>query len=78
MAIVRSLDNSWNSQKTILVGDHKNDKPKEQKNEKSIFVIGDSMVKHLMDGKCPKNWTQIVKCLLKPFQVQKQHVCTIR
>ena len=23
-----------------------------------------------MGGKCPKNWTQIVKHLLKPFQVQ--------
>ena len=55
MAIVRSLDNSCNPQKIITADDHKNDKPKEEKNEKSIFVIGDSMVNTLMDGKCPKN-----------------------
>ena len=47
MAIVRSLDSNCNPQKTILAGDRKNDKPKGEKNEKSIFVIGDSMVKHL-------------------------------
>ena len=47
MAIVRSLDSSCNSQKTILTGDYKNDKPKGEKNKKSIFVIGGSVVKHL-------------------------------
>ena len=45
MAIVRSLDSSCNSQKTILAGDHKNDKPKGEKNKKSIFVIGGSMMR---------------------------------
>ena len=55
MAIVRSLDSSCNPQKTIIAGDHKNNKPEVQKNEKSIFAIGGSMVKHLLDGKCPKN-----------------------
>ena len=67
MAIVRSLDGSCNPQKKITAGDHKNDKPKGgEKNEKSIFVIGDSMLKRL-------NGPQIVKYLLKFFQVQKQH-----
>ena len=47
MAIVRSLDSSCNSQKTILTGDYKNDKPKGEKNKKSIFIIGGSVVKHL-------------------------------
>ena len=35
MAIVRSLDSSCKPQKTIKAGDHKNDKPKGQKNKKS-------------------------------------------
>ena len=48
MAIVRSLDFSCNSQKTVLAGDHKNDKRKREKNKKFIFVIGDSMVKQWM------------------------------
>ena len=47
IAIVRLLDSSCNRQKTITADDHKNAKPKEEKNEKSIFVIADSMVKHL-------------------------------
>ena len=47
MAIVISLDSNCNPQKTILAGDHKNDKPKGEKNKKSIFVIEDSMVKHI-------------------------------
>ena len=38
---------SCNSQKTILASD-KNDKRKGEKNEKFIFVIGDSMVKQWM------------------------------
>ena len=55
MAIVRSLDNNCNLQKNFLAGDHKNNKPKGKKNKKSIFIIGDSMVKRSMDGKCPNN-----------------------
>ena len=39
MAIVRSLDGSCNSQRTILAGDHKNDEPKGEKNKKCILVI---------------------------------------
>ena len=31
----------------MTVDDLKNDKPKEERKEKSIFVIGDSIVKHL-------------------------------
>ena len=46
IAIVRLLDSSCNSQKTIAADNHKNGKPNGEKNEKSIFVIGDSMVKH--------------------------------
>ena len=45
MVIVRSLNSSCNPQKTITADDHKNYKPKGEKNEKSIFVIRDSMVK---------------------------------
>ena len=47
MTIIKSLDSSCNPQKTITADDHKNDKQKGEKNEKSIFVIGDNMVKHL-------------------------------
>ena len=36
MVIVRSLDSSCNPQKSITAGDHKNDKPKGEKNEKSL------------------------------------------
>ena len=43
MAIVRSLNDSGNPQKTITADDHKNGKPKGEKNKKSIFVMGDSM-----------------------------------
>ena len=65
MAIVRSLDRNCNPQKTILAGDHKNDTPKGEKNEKSIFFIGDSMVKHLngweMSKKMNANWKVFTK-----------------
>ena len=65
MAIVRSLDRNCNPQKTILAGDHKNDTPKGEKNEKSIFFIGDSMVKHLngweMSKKMNANWKVFAK-----------------
>ena len=47
MVIVRLLDSSCNPQKTIAAGDHKNDKTIREKNKKTIFVIGDNMVKHL-------------------------------
>ena len=47
MGTVRSLGSSCNPQKTITADDHKNDKPKGAKNEISIFVIVDSMAKHL-------------------------------
>ena len=54
MVIVRSVDNSCNPQKTIIADDRKNDKPKGGKNDKSVFVMEDSMVKHLNGWKCPK------------------------
>ena len=47
MTIARALDGSCNPQKTITADHHKNDKAKGEKNKKSIFVIGDSMAKHL-------------------------------
>ena len=75
MAIVRFLNSSCNSQTTILAGDHKNDKPKGEKNKKFIFFIGDSMVKHLNGLEMSKKLN--ANCKRKPFQVQKQHVCTI-
>ena len=71
MAIVRSLDNSWNSQKTILAGDHKNDKSKEEKNEKSIFVIRDSMVKHLNGWEVSKKLNANCKVFVKTFSGTK-------
>ena len=71
MAIVRSLDNSWNSQKAILAGDHKNDKPKGEKNEKSIFVIGDSVVKHLNGWEVSKKLNANCKVFAKTFSDTK-------
>ena len=73
MAIVRSLDSSCKSQKIITADNHKNDKPKEENNEKSIFAIGDSMVKDLNGWKMSKKLNGNCKCFLKPSQVQKQH-----
>ena len=77
MAIVRSLDCSCNTQKAITAGDHKNDKLKGEKNEKSIFLVGDSMVKHLngweMSKKLNTNW----KVFVKTFSGAKTHVCAI-
>ena len=67
MAIVRSLDSSCNSQKTILTGDYKNDKPKGEKNKKSIFVIGDSMIKHLNGWEMFKNLNTNCKVFVKTF-----------
>ena len=47
MANVRSLDSSCNPQETNTANDHKNDKPKGEKKEKSIIAIGNSIVKHI-------------------------------
>ena len=71
MAIVRSLDNSCNPQKTITADDHKNDKPKGEKNEKSIFVIGDSMVKHLNGWEMSKKLNANCKVFVKTFSGAK-------
>ena len=73
MAIVRSLGSSCKSQNIFTADDHKNDKPKEENNEKSIFAIGDSMVKHLNGWEMSKKLNGNFKCFLKPSQVQKQH-----
>ena len=54
MAIVRLSNSSSNPQKTITAGDHKKDKPKGEKKKKSIFAIGDRMVKHLIGREMSK------------------------
>ena len=71
IAIVRSLDSSCNRQKTITADDHKNAKPKEEKNEKSIFVIGDSMVKHLKGQEMSKKLNANCKVFVKTFSAAK-------
>ena len=59
------MDSSCNPQKTIIADDHKSDIPKGEKTEKFIFVIGDSMVKHLneweMSKKLNANWKGFIK-----------------
>ena len=77
MEIVRSLDCSCNTQKAITADDHKNDKPKGEKNEKSIFLVGDSMVKHLNGLKMSKKLNINCKVFFKTFSGAKTHVCTI-
>ena len=71
IAIIRSLDNSCNPQKRITADDHKNDKPKGEKNEKSIFVIGDSMVKHLNGWEMSKKLNVNCKVFVKTFSGAK-------
>ena len=69
MAIVRSLDNNCNPQKTA--DDHKNDKPEGEKNEKSIFVKGDSTVKHLNGWEMSKKLNAGCKVFVKTFSGAK-------
>ena len=71
IAIERSLDKSCNPQKTITADDHKNDKPKEEKNKKSIFVTGDSMVKHLNGWEMSKKLNANCKVFVKTFSGAK-------
>ena len=71
MTIVRSLDNSRNPQKTITTDDHKNDTAKGEKNEKSIFVIGDSMAKHLNGWEMSKKLNAKCKVFVKTFSGAK-------
>ena len=71
MAIVRSLDSYCNPQKTNLANDHKNDTPKREKNEKSIFVIGDSMVKQLNGWEMSKKLNANCKVFVKTFSGAK-------
>ena len=71
MAVIRSLDSSCNPQKTITAGDHKNDKPKGEKNEKCIFVIGDSMPKHLNGWEMSKKLNANCKVSVKTFSGAK-------
>ena len=67
MAIVKSLNRSCNPQKTTPADDAKNDKPKGEKNEKSIFVIGDSIVKYLNGWEVSKNLNANCKVFVKTF-----------
>ena len=71
MAILRSLDSSCNPQKTITTDDHKDDKPKREKNEESIFVIGDSMVKQLNGWEMSKTLNTNCKVFIKTFSGAK-------
>ena len=71
MAFVRSLDSSCNPQKTITADDHKIDKPKGEKNEKSIFVLGDSVIKHLNGWEMSKKLDANCKVFLKTFSGAK-------
>ena len=58
MTIVRSLDSSC-------------DKPKGEKNKKSIFVIGDSMVKHLNGWEMSKKLNGYCNVFVKTFSGAK-------
>ena len=71
IAIVRSLDSSCNPQKAITADDHKNDKPKGEKNEKSMFVIEDSIVKHLNRWETSKKLNVNCKVFVKTFSGAK-------
>ena len=53
----------------------KNDKPKGEKNEKSIFVIGDSMVKHLNGWEMSKKLNANCKVFVKTISGAKT-TCT--
>ena len=71
MAIVISLDSNCNPQKTILADDHKNGKPKGEKNKKLKFVIGDRMVKHLNGWEMSKKLNANRKVFVKTFSCAK-------
>ena len=71
MVIVRSLDRSCNTQRTIAAGDHKNDKQIREKNEKTIFVIRDNMVKHLNGWQISKELTVNYNVSVKTFSGAK-------
>ena len=71
MANVRSLDSSCNPQETNTANDHKNDKPKGEKKEKSIIAIGNSLVKHLNGWKMSKKLNANCKVLVKTFSGAK-------
>lgn len=47
IAIIRLWDNRCDPPKKITADDHKNYKPKKEKNKKSVFAIEDSMIKQL-------------------------------
>ena len=70
-SLVRSLDSIYNPQKTIEAGDHKNGKPKGGKNEKSIFVTGNSIVKHLNEWEMSKKLNANCKVFVKTFSSGK-------
>ena len=55
----------------ITADDHKNDKPKGEKNKKFIFVIGDSMVKHLNRWEMSRKSNANCKVFVKIFSAAK-------
>ena len=71
MVIVRSLDRSCNTQRTIPAVHHKNDQPIREKNEKTIFVIRDNMVKHLNGWQISKKLTVNYNVSVKTFSGAK-------
>ena len=64
ITIARSLDSSGNPPKSITV---KNDKPKGEKDGKSIFVIGNSKIKLLNGCKMSKKVNTNCKVFVKTF-----------
>ena len=71
MTIVILMDSTRNPKKTITADDHKNDKSKGKKNEKSIFVIEYSMVKHLNGWEMSKKLNANCKMFIKIFSGAK-------
>ena len=71
MEIVRSLDSSCNPLKTITAEYYTNDKPKGEKNEKSVFVMESNMVKHLNRQEMSKKLNVNCKVFVKNFSGAK-------
>ena len=59
------MDSCCNPPKPITAENHKDDKPKGEKDRKSVYAIGDSTIKHLnrweMSKKLNANCTVFVK-----------------
>ena len=57
--------------KPNTAGDHKNDKPNREKNKKTIFVIGNSMVRHLNGWEISKILNENCKVFFETFSGAK-------